>query len=160
MTIPLFLSTNLTHAKFTLGRLDLPESLLPNAINTAENLFEHVFKHYPKISITSGYRSPATNKASKGRNASQHLTAEALDIVFLDTTPRAALKHLIASGLVFDQAIIEDIGRNKDGIWLHLSLSNTRKKQRMQVMTAERLDPNDRGSMIYKDVTKEFIILG
>ncbi|MBY0241765.1 MAG: DUF882 domain-containing protein [Burkholderiaceae bacterium] len=79
------------------------------------------------VMVSSGYRSPALNKAVGGAPASGHLDGLAVDITVPGMTARelaAAIRH---SGIVLDQLIYE-------GDWVHVGLTNG--KPRRQVLTA------------------------
>lgn len=82
------------------------------------------------ISISSGYRSPAVNKAVGGAANSQHLTGQAVDFICPGFgKPEAVVRTIIASGMKFDQIIHEFDS------WVHLSFSD---KPRMQALTIDR----------------------
>lgn len=66
--------------------------------------------------ISSGYRSLEVNKAVGGVPNSQHTKGQAADISVSD--PRKLLATLLNSGIVFDQAILYQDGRNN---FLHIS---------------------------------------
>lgn len=72
------------------------------------------------ISISSGYRSPALNRAVGGVSNSQHLTGEAADInIGGDIAKGKRIFNYIRYNLPFDQLIWE---RNKQGVyWVHVS---------------------------------------
>ena len=79
----------------------VPANLLCNVQELAENL--QVLRDYfgVPISINSGYRSHAHNKAVGGAKSSQHLLGKAADIVVASNTPkvvRAAIEKLISEG--------------------------------------------------------------
>lgn len=69
------------------------------------------------ITVNSGFRSPALNKAAGGSPASQHLRGEAADITTGTREGNRRLFEMIAAGdLEFDQ-LIDELGY----AWLHLS---------------------------------------
>lgn len=76
------------------------------------------------ISISSGYRSPALNRAVGGVSNSQHLTGEAADInIGGDIAKGKRIFNYIRYNLPFDQLIWE---RNKAGIyWVHVSYNKS-----------------------------------
>ena len=78
------------------------------------------------IKVSSGYRSPALNKAVSGSNRSQHLTGNAVDIVLPSNTDYdKAIDFLLHNGFV-DQLINEYKGKYR---WLHISWSLTPRHQ-------------------------------
>lgn len=80
---------------------------------------------YP-ILVSSGYRSPAVNRAVGGAARSAHLTGKAVDFVCHRLgTPRAICRELADSPLAFDQLI-------EEGTWVHLSFD---PRQRRQILT-------------------------
>lgn len=66
------------------------------------------------IIITSGYRSPALNKAVGGTPTSQHSKGEAADLYSPGMTIKELYNFVKSSGLEYDQMI-------EEGTWLHLS---------------------------------------
>lgn len=71
------------------------------------------------VMITSGYRSAAVNAACGSRESSQHRVGCAADIRVPGMSPDAVVKALAASGLLFDQCILEFDS------WTHISIPNT-----------------------------------
>jgi zinc D-Ala-D-Ala carboxypeptidase len=81
------------------------------------------------ITVTSGYRCPALNRAVGGSRTSAHLTGHAVDFNchgFGD--PLAICRALSGSALPFDQLI-------EEGTWVHLSFD---PRLRRQVLTRGR----------------------
>ena len=81
----------------------IPDNILPNLVELAENL--QVLRDYldTPIKINSGYRSPAYNASVGGVKNSQHLLGKAADISCEKYTPAqllAAVEKLIAEGKV------------------------------------------------------------
>lgn len=80
------------------------------------------------ITVTSGYRCPAVNKAVGGARNSQHLYGLAVDIV-CDDMPR--LFDILASNPNIDQLLYE---QGKNGrTWIHVSISKEGVKPRNYV---------------------------
>ncbi|TAJ70712.1 MAG: DUF882 domain-containing protein [Phenylobacterium sp.] len=78
------------------------------------------------ITVSSGYRSPALNRAVGGARTSAHLTGRAVDFnCFGFGTPKAVCRAVAASSLVFDQLI-------EEGTWTHISFD---PRMRRQVLT-------------------------
>jgi hypothetical protein len=85
------------------------------------------------VVISSGYRSPALNKAIGGSTTSQHCLGQAADI----TVPGMTVPDLVATirklGLPFDQLI--DEFSDGGGGWVHVSYG---PRKRRQVLKATR----------------------
>ncbi|QDG69437.1 D-Ala-D-Ala carboxypeptidase family metallohydrolase [Janthinobacterium tructae] len=80
------------------------------------------------ITISSGYRSPALNKAVGGASSSAHVLGLAADIGTAKLTPKALALVIRQSDIAFDQLIYE-------GTWVHIGLSTG--APRRQVLTAK-----------------------
>lgn len=80
------------------------------------------------ITISSGYRSPALNKAVGGASNSAHVLGLAADISTNKLAPKALAMLIRQSGILFDQLIYE-------GTWVHIGLSAG--APRRQVLTAK-----------------------
>ena len=83
------------------------------------------------ISISSGYRCPALNRAVQGVSNSQHMTGEAADInIGGDMAKGKRIFEYIRRNLPFDQLIWE---HNKAGVyWVHVSYC--KKGNRAQII--------------------------
>lgn len=79
------------------------------------------------VMISSGYRSPALNKAVGGAAISAHVQGLAADISAPGWAPKELAKAIQSAGLAFDQLIYE-------GTWVHIGLSAG--APRHQVLTA------------------------
>ena len=78
------------------------------------------------ISISSGYRSPALNKAVGGSPTSAHVNGWACDFICPSFgTPVQVVDKLKNSDLKFDQII-------EEGTWVHISFAPTMRKQVMK----------------------------
>ena len=87
------------------------------------------------VLVSSGYRSPALNKAIGGAKNSQHMTGQAVDFICPGFgSPRQIVKTLVNSGMQFDQCILE-FDR-----WVHLSFSD---KPRRQALIIDRTGTRD-----------------
>ena len=87
------------------------------------------------VLVSSGYRSPALNKAIGGAKNSQHMTGQAVDFICPGFgSPRQIVKTLDNSGMQFDQCILE-FDR-----WVHLSFSD---KPRRQALIIDRTGTMD-----------------
>ena len=80
------------------------------------------------ITISSGYRSPALNKAVGGAANSAHVLGLAADISTTKLTSKALAMLIRQSDIAFDQLIYE-------GSWVHIALSAG--APRRQVLTAK-----------------------
>nr|WP_314607322.1 D-Ala-D-Ala carboxypeptidase family metallohydrolase [uncultured Janthinobacterium sp.] len=80
------------------------------------------------IAISSGYRSPALNKAVGGAANSAHVLGLAADISTPKLAPKALALLIRQSGIAFDQLIYE-------GTWVHIALATG--ALRRQVLTAK-----------------------
>ncbi|OEZ68179.1 peptidase M15 [Janthinobacterium sp. HH103] len=80
------------------------------------------------IAISSGYRSPALNKAVGGAASSAHVLGLAADISTAKLAPKALALLIRQSDIAFDQLIYE-------GTWVHIALSAS--APRRQVLTAK-----------------------
>ena len=111
-----------------------------NLIASAKNLWQPVrdILGVPMI-VSSGYRSPALNRAVGGSATSAHSHGFAIDFTapkFGNT--RAIAKKLAtelkARGIKFDQLILEFPDGRKT--WIHLGYKSPWGKQRGQILTA------------------------
>jgi hypothetical protein len=82
------------------------------------------------LTVSSGYRSKALNKAVGGVSNSQHLTGQAADIVAGSRADNYKLfKLAISLKLPYDQLIFEK-GTLAEGCdWVHISFSNRNRRQ-------------------------------
>ncbi|QRX82312.1 D-Ala-D-Ala carboxypeptidase family metallohydrolase [Glaciimonas sp. PAMC28666] len=88
------------------------------------------------MTISSGYRCPALNRAVGGAHNSSHLTGLANDFIApAFGTPMAICRKLDQSYLQFDQLIYERTG---SAVWVHLSIAAEDTKPRRQVLTIDR----------------------
>ncbi len=74
------------------------------------------------VSVSSGYRSPAVNKAIGGNVAGQHPKGQAVDFEIFGVANMDLAKKIIELKLVFDQLILEhhDPKLPNSG-WVHVS---------------------------------------
>lgn len=94
-------------------------------------VLEPVRAHFGKpISVTSGYRGPALNKAVGGSKTSQHCFGQAVDFHVVGVSDVEVAKW-IAANLEFDQLILEFPPEG----WVHVSYDTTPRKS---VLTAKR----------------------
>jgi hypothetical protein len=87
------------------------------------------------MTISSGYRCPALNRAVGGAGNSAHLDGLACDFVApAFGTPLAICQALEKSYLQFDQLIIERVG---GAVWVHLGIAAEGKTPRRQLLTID-----------------------
>lgn len=88
------------------------------------------------ITISSGYRCPALNRAIGGVNNSAHLDGYGVDCVSedFDKFCQFAKDFVQKAGIRFDQLIIEKSGSSR---WLHFSLKGKNGQQRGEVFNLE-----------------------
>lgn len=92
-----------------------------NLIYLVDNLLDKAREELGSpIIVTSGFRSPAVNKAVKGSSTSQHMKGEAADLVCNNN----AKLFEILSKMNFDQLIWE-YGTDRCPAWVHVSLKRT-----------------------------------
>ena len=105
--------------------------------------------HGGPVTVTSGYRQPALNKALGGSPTSQHPKGEAADITVGGPADNKDLFEQIASSdIPYDQLICEFGGE-----WLHVS-HRLRGNQRRQVLEAYKV----KGVTRYRDITKTYTL--
>ena len=109
----MILSKNFTLSEFTksktadkLGIKNIPSAYeINNLKELVDNLLQPLRDLYGKpMTVNSGYRCPALNKAVGGVPTSDHVKGRAADIHC--ENPRALLSVLNKSGLAFDQSIL------------------------------------------------------
>lgn len=105
------------------------------------NVLQHVRAHYGAPLIpSSGYRPLWLNKLVGSGDTSQHVKGEACDFTVVGHTPMEVCRHIVASGLPFDQLILEfPSAQAPEGAWVHISHKRG-GGNRGQVLTAHRLD--------------------
>ena len=108
------------------------QSVIDNLKYLCENLLQPIRDMAGVVTINSGYRSPALNKAVGGAKKSQHLTGQAVDFESMQYSNIELGKMIEESGLVFDQLIYEFVSKkNPRSGWIHISLvkNGTNRKQ-------------------------------
>lgn len=97
---------------------------LQNLRRLAIDILQPVRDRWGKpITVTSGYRSPALNRAVKGASGSQHLKGEAADIVSSDNRALYALMtEMVHAGEIEVGQLIDESGLK----WIHVSLPDAR----------------------------------
>lgn len=106
---------------------DPPDWVLENLTNTAEQMEKvRALLGHP-ILVSSGYRSPAVNRAVGGSTTSAHTQGYAVDFICPRFgTPLEVCQAIAGSDIAFDQ-LIEECAR-----WVHISFEH---RLRGQVLT-------------------------
>lgn len=148
------LSPNFTLAEFTKSqtatRLGIRNTPSPAATEAMRRLCLAILEPLRTrvggpIVVTSGYRSVALNRAIGGSATSQHSKGEAVDIERPGMSNFDLARAIEASGLDFDQLILEAYVPGKPGSgWVHVS--HRQGANRRQVLTAT---PRRGGGMTY-----------
>lgn len=104
----------------------MPESAKKNVTALVDKVLDPLREAWGKpITVTSGYRSPALNKAVGGEATSQHLTGQAADITTGNRVDNRKLFQLVIDlGLPFDQLIDES-----NFSWMHISHGPRNRRQ-------------------------------
>jgi zinc D-Ala-D-Ala carboxypeptidase len=80
-----------------------------------------------ELTITSGYRSIALNRALGSKDTSQHITGEAVDFIVKGYTPTDLYHYILdKTKLPFDQLILEYPKANG---WIHISYRDNPRGQ-------------------------------
>lgn len=111
-----------------------------NMILLCEKVLEPIREHFGRaIFLSSGYRSAALNKITKGASTtSQHCSGEAVDIDMDGTSvTNAQIFNYIKDNLEFDQLIAE-FPENSNPAWVHVSYESS-GKQRKQILVAKKV---------------------
>lgn len=81
------------------------------------------------VTVLSGYRSPALNKAVKGSRTSAHMEGLAADIIAPGYGKTMdVFERLRSSGIVFDQLIAE-FPASPSGGWVHIGMSKRPRRE-------------------------------
>ena len=87
----------------------VPDKLIPALRNLCERVLEPLREQVREpVIISSGYRSPALNRAVGGSNTSQHMKGEACDIYVEDVEKLRKWFAILMDG-DFDQLIFERV---------------------------------------------------
>ena len=122
---------------------------LANLKKLIDNVIQPLRDKIGPIRITSGYRSPALNRAIGGSSRSQHSKGMAADIQFVrdnEMDNKVIFDTILEMELDFDQMINEF-----DYKWIHISYNQ--KKNRKQVLEAYK-DGNNKTK--YREVQTNF----
>jgi len=108
-------------------------------IDLCENVLQPAREYIGNISINSGIRNDALNKAIGGAKGSQHLKGQAADIRCNDNKK---LFLWIKDNLTFDQVIYE-MGNDTQPNWIHVSYNANHNRK--EVLKAIK----DNGKTVY-----------
>ena len=131
------LSPNFSLQEMTVTNTGLPNVAPPEAISHLTALcvkvLEPIRAHFGKpVTVNSGYRSPAVNRAVGSSPTSQHGMGQAADIE-IPGVSNLDLARRIADHLKFDQLILEAHRKGDPSSgWVHVSLG---PRMRSQVLT-------------------------
>jgi hypothetical protein len=114
-----------------------PPAVIKALTDLCTHVLEPVRAHFGPVRVSSGYRSPALNRAVGGSKTSQHVLGQAADIECPGVS-NAELARWIARNTDFDQLILEFYtpGQPNSG-WVHVSWRPT--DRRRQSLTAARI---------------------
>jgi len=106
----------------------------------AERIFESAREHFDvPIYISSFFRSSALNRALKGAKGSQHMANNGASIdmdcdVYGEITNKELFDY-ISEELYFDQLILENVGEDGTGGWVHCSYKKEGNRNEVLIMT-------------------------
>lgn len=108
------------------------EQVISNLTLLCEQVLEPLRVHFNcPIIISSGYRSPALNKAVGGVKNSQHMTGEAADIHLPNNETGRKWFLWMMDNLKFDQLIMEKSTPTSTRYWIHVSFSRHHCRQQV-----------------------------
>lgn len=133
-------------ANFTLEELIASTTAAQKKINNTPNMCEKenlqrlatlilqpIRNKYGKaITVNSGFRCAALNKAVNGSSTSQHLTGSAADISCTATSKAklfALIKQMVESGEIKVGQLIWEYGSKTEPNWIHVSLPYSKVNQ-------------------------------
>lgn len=98
----------------------------------AEKVLQPLRDHYQlPVSISSGYRSPALNRAVGGSPSSQHMTGQAADFQ-IPSIDNYTVAKWIQDNLNYDQLILEFFSGGNSG-WVHCGYSPSHKNKELTI---------------------------
>lgn len=122
-----------------------PDSVRSALRMVALAVLEPIRAEFGPVLITSGYRSPALNRAIKGSAKSQHMLGQAVDFE-VPLIANAKLAAWIEKNIDYDCLILEfHDPRDPFSGWVHCSYVG--QSNRKKSLTAQRVD----GKVIYSE---------
>ena len=109
-----------------------PAEIITNLELLCKNILDPLREKCGAITVTSGYRSPALNKAVKGAKSSQHMKGQAADIKGINCSNAELFNQIQKLKLPFDQMIWE-YGTDKEPSWVHVSFGPLNRRQILYV---------------------------
>lgn len=109
-----------------------PAEIITNLELLCKNILDPLREKCGAITVTSGYRSPALNKAVKGAKSSQHMKGQAADIRGINCSNAELFNQIQKLKLPFDQMIWE-YGTDKEPSWVHVSFGSLNRRQILYV---------------------------
>lgn len=97
-----------------------------------------------QVIVSSGYRSPAVNKAVNGSPRSQHMAGEAADITVPGVSTQELFDLIVNSNIEFDQ-IIQEFDQ-----WVHISFRAGRNRRSILYATFSK-----KGRVVYSKSKKK-----
>jgi hypothetical protein len=120
-------------------------TVIDNLQALVDNILQPVRDKFGPVVVTSGYRSPAVNKAIGGSATSDHTKGQAADFEVLGMANKD-LAEWIKDNLKFTQLILEFPSKNDPNAgWVHCSYDKNNLK--CQVLTAVKVG----GKTVYKN---------
>lgn len=102
-----------------------------NLTSLVDNILDPLRELYGKpITVNSGYRCPAVNKAVGGSATSDHVKGFAADITCSNKKENAILFDIIKNTFIFDQLIWEK-GNDQYPDWVHVSFNPNRQRKQI-----------------------------
>lgn len=111
------------------------EAIIKNLTNLCVTILEPARKALGPLRISSGYRSPALNKAIGASLGSAHQLGYAADVVPLSATTMEFARW-VAKNVKFDQVILE-FGLASAPAWIHVSCDPQLRRQILQILSAK-----------------------
>ena len=120
----------------------LPDSLLKSAESLAVNIFEPIrtLLNVP-LHVDSGYRCETLNTAVRGVPTSQHVKAQALDIIPEGLKLADAFETIKNSKLPYDQLIMEHT--SSGSYWIHVSYNTSENATQRREVIGNLLKQNN-----------------
>lgn len=128
-----------------------PVEIVENLRELCVNVVERVLLMFPKLTISSGYRSVELNKAIGGANSSQHTKGEAVDLLIPNASNINIARAILSANIKFDQMIIE-FGTLEKPAWVHVSYK--KNGNRSEILRAEKVN----GKTVYSKITSNIIL--